>query len=121
MKKILLLQIFTCSILIINAQTTAALKIENGVSQQLADHRKDILDSVEYRLSFIVPPDKTSSIKAGMFISFVLKKDATPLQIDFKQDAERIKTISVNFNKVKIHVKNEHILINQSDLNAGRN
>src|SRR4030095_7847346 len=98
MKIFLLLQVLICSIISLNAQTNFVLKIENGVSQELADHRKKVLSNVHYSLSFVIPPNQTSPINGGIFIMFDLKKDLNPLQIDFKQDAEHIKTVSVNLN-----------------------
>jgi aminopeptidase N len=97
------------------------VSIEPGVSLQLAEYRKSVISNIQYRLDFQIPDRKKDPINAAEVISFTLRKDAQPLQIDFKQQADHIKNIEVNGNPVAINLQQEHLLIAAEALKQGAN
>ncbi len=110
---------FVCTL--VCAQKGGSFKIETGVSENLALHREKIISDVRYKLYFNIPANKSQSIDARETISFQLKKEAQPLQLDFKENKNHLKSISVNGKKAAINFKEEHILIDPTFLNNGIN
>lgn len=97
------------------------IPVEPGVSLQLAEHRKSVISNIQYSLDFQIPDRKNAPINAAEVINFTLRKDAQPLQIDFKQQADHIKNIEVNGNPVSINLRQEHLLIAAETLKQGAN
>lgn len=95
--------------------------VEPGVSLQLAEYRKSVISNIQYSLDFQIPDHKNAPIDAAEVINFTLRKDAQPLQIDFKQQADHIKNIEVNDNPVTINLQQEHLLIAAEALKQGAN
>src|SRR5438270_13877691 len=62
--------------------------VETGVSGRLAKSRKEILSNIDYTIHLKIPSDKEQPIPANEIISFHLKKNTSPLQIDFKEKRE---------------------------------
>ena len=97
-------------------------KVEDGVSWDLAQKRKEKISAVKYNLSFKIPENKSEDILGNESITFVYQKvvDA-PLQIDFKEKSTNIKSVSVNGISVTPKLENEHILIDPINLTQGSN
>lgn len=102
-----------------NAQQSP--KIEKGVSEILANHRKKIVNDIHYNLSLNIPANKKEKIDGIEIISFELKKDSTPLQIDFKENEDHLYEIIINDRKANIVLENEHIIIAPKYLRNGKN
>ncbi|WP_225872788.1 M1 family metallopeptidase [Pedobacter frigoris] len=96
-------------------------KLETGVSKALAAYRKSVLSQLNYKLSLDIPADKASSIAAKARVSFQLKTNKHPLQLDFKERTENIKKIVVNGKAVTIVHSDEHIVIEPKYLKSGKN
>ncbi|MGI8637881.1 MAG: M1 family metallopeptidase, partial [Segetibacter sp.] len=69
----------------------------------------------------VIPSQKQEPIAASEIITVSLSKNELPLQLDFKEHRDHIKSISVNQRKVPIAFIHEHIIIAPKFLKAGDN
>ncbi|MEQ9591191.1 MAG: M1 family aminopeptidase, partial [Cyclobacteriaceae bacterium] len=91
-------------------------KIEEGVSQELAEQRKENLLEVTYGLHFDIPESSEADITAQNVIYILYKKtQARYLYLDFNENREKLKRIEVNKKPIDILFENGHIAI-PSDL-----
>lgn len=97
------------------------IKIEKGVSKELADYRHKVISNVLYELSFQIPADRTAAIAASESLSFDLQKENHPLQLDFKETADHLLHLVVNGNSIKPLLGDEHIVIDPKYLKQGKN
>jgi aminopeptidase N len=116
---------YFCLFLLLNStcfaqQATQAIAVESGVSLALANSRSAAISAIQYQLHFIVPTEQTGLINSTESIDFKLNK-LSHLQIDFKQNANHLKTVSVNGKTIAIDFKYEHILVAQEHLKIGTN
>jgi aminopeptidase N len=100
---------------------TPALPVETGVSQTLAEARKQLLSQLHYALSLSIPGEKTQPISAEETIMFALRDNRQPLQLDFKAPADHLHSLAVNGQPVAIDYRNEHLVLPASALRVGRN
>lgn len=96
-------------------------KIENGVSEELTNYRKQIISNIHYNISLQIPAQKNESINGSETIHFDLKDASSPLQIDFKEQRDHIKSVSVNDKNADFVFQNEHIVIGSRFLQRGTN
>nr|WP_068886601.1 M1 family aminopeptidase [Pedobacter panaciterrae] len=94
---------------------------EAGVSKKLAVYRKSILSNINYKLELDIPKDRTEIINAAEEITFQLSINKYPLQLDFREDAKKIKTLTVNGRTVTVNHKDEHLIIDSKYLKQGIN
>ena len=96
-----------------------SLFYENGVSQQLAQHRKENIKNIEYELSFIIPEETDSAVKGNANIRFSIEK---PQEIifDFKE-LIYIKEVLANGDTVPHRKQNGHIVIPATEFKKGDN
>ena len=59
------------------------VKLENGVSKELAESRSKTVSNVEYTLHFIIPSEKDIAVKGDEVLQFQWK-GTDDLQIDFQ-------------------------------------
>ena len=95
--------------------------LETGVSRSLANYRKANISAVHYRMELDIPAEKEQKIGAIAEISFLLKSNKYPLQLDFKEDRSLLKKLSVNGVPVEIQLIKEHLLVDQKYLKPGEN
>ena len=106
---------------------TPPLPVETGVSQTLAQHRRQNISQLNYRLNFDIPLQKTEPIPASAIISFDWKPESRPstvdtlLQLDFKQERTHLQNVSVNDREIPIVFEREHLLIATRFLRPGPN
>ncbi|GGH06355.1 aminopeptidase N [Pedobacter zeae] len=86
----------------------------------LASSRSAAITTIQYRLYFTVPEAQTAPITATESIGFKLNK-VIYLQIDFKQNADHLKQVSVNGKTIPIDFRAEHILVKPEYLKLGNN
>jgi len=98
-----------------------SVKIEPGVSYQLATYRHSVISNIQYTLDFNVPAVKTADINASESISFNLSSVSQPLQIDFKQNVSNVKQVLVNGAQSAVNLKYEHLVIEPQHLHKGLN
>ena len=94
------------------------MPVEPGVSRDLALDRAARIDSVRYLLTFSVPEDKTEPVQGMLSMTFNLK-DRNPVQLDFREGAEKLRTMIVNGQAQEIDYQDEHIILH--GLRKGRN
>jgi aminopeptidase N len=101
--------------------TTAAAPVETGVSQTLAEARKQLLSGVHYALDLTIPSQKSAPISGSEVVTFTLKNTRQPLQLDFKAAADHLRSLAVNGQAVPIDYRNEHLVLPAQALRVGRN
>ena len=96
--------------------------LDKGVSESLANYRKQEISEVTYGLSFEIPNKKEEQIKAGLVLEVtLLNHPYRYIYLDFKEKTENIKAIEVNGKKVPIVHENGHIVIDSAALVSGKN
>lgn len=101
--------------------TAPTLLVETGVSQALAEARKQLLSQISYALSLHIPDEKTRPISAEEVITFSLRDNRQPLQLDFKAPADHLGSVAVNGRPIPIDYRNEHLVLPASALRTGHN
>lgn len=96
--------------------------VEPGVSYWLATYRSENISNVQYEVFFKIPEKRTDNIQGAVGIDFDLKDYKQPLQIDFKQPADRIMFVGKSYDEgIRYKFENEHIIIDPHYLHAGHN
>ncbi|WP_223860592.1 M1 family metallopeptidase [Spirosoma validum] len=95
--------------------------VKTGVSQTLAQARKQSVSQLAYALKFDIPAQKNQPIPASETITFDWRKNSAPLQLDFKEERTHIQNVSVNGVMVPIAFESEHLLISTAFLKPGTN
>lgn len=110
------------SILSIVSSLHAQMKIEPGVSHELAISRKQTLSNIDYVLHLAIPENKKDKIVGTERISFNYKKqNNNSLQLDFKATPDALKSLKVNNQIVQSIITNEHIVLDGKYLQEGKN
>jgi len=97
------------------------LPIESGVAKTLADYRKENISDLEYQLRFDIPEEREEAIPAKNTITFNLKSVEQDLQIDFREQASLIKSVTCNGKASAYLFQSEHVIIPKSELQEGEN
>jgi aminopeptidase N len=92
-----------------------------GTSRELATERRAVIQNVRYDLALAIPLLKTDSIAGEVNIAFDLKRNLSPLQLDFNAPASNIKIVTVNDKETAPHWENEHVIIDPEYLHEGAN
>lgn len=100
---------------------TSPPRVETGVSQTLAQFRKQSISQLAYTLKFDIPAQKSQPILATETISFQWRKNTAPIQLDFKEERTHLQAVSVNDTDIPIVFESEHLLISTDFLKAGAN
>ncbi|MFL5809318.1 MAG: M1 family metallopeptidase, partial [Flavisolibacter sp.] len=100
---------------------TTSIPVETGVSETLANYRRQALSNVRYRLMLDLSSPKEVRPTSSVTISFDLKKNENDLQVDFKEQEEETKSIFVNQKDVPVVFEKEHFIIDRKLLKAGPN
>ncbi|WP_090260609.1 M1 family metallopeptidase [Roseivirga pacifica] len=119
MKRFLMLLCLT--MLIWGCNNKEAIKVEKGVSLELAQWRKANISMVNYKLEFRVPEAYDQQIQALEELTFNLKEVDQDLQLDFKEDASKLKGLIVNGSSVPILFEQEHLILPKEGLKEGFN
>ena len=95
--------------------------VTTGVSEVLALARKQLISGVAYNLNLTIPARKAEPIEVVESVSFNLKDNRSPVQLDFKAPTERLRSLTVNGQVVAIDHLNEHLVLPAAALRLGRN
>jgi aminopeptidase N len=95
--------------------------VETGVSSVLATSRKVLLQKIRYQLSFDVPESRNAAVTASEVISFDLKSNTQPLQLDFKGEPSQVRLLKVNGQSRPVRLVKEHLLLDAGFLVTGSN
>lgn len=91
-----------------------------GVPWELATLRKQTIHNLEYKLSFTIPKVKAEIVTGKVLIHFTLS-EKTPLIVDFREEADKVRSLLLNGKQVPYRVSNEHIIIDQKNISKGTN
>lgn len=90
-----------------------------GVSQQLAQHRKNNISEIEYNVHFCIPAEREARVEGKIVIGFEIR---TPQEIilDFF-NGDNIRSLTMNGDSTAYEVRNEHIILPEAAIRAGKN
>ena len=95
--------------------------ITPGVAETLARARRATISGVAYNLSLNIPAQKTELIEVREQVSFYLKDNRHPVQLDFKAPTEYLHRLSLNGQPVLIDHHDEHLVLPTAALHPGHN
>lgn len=102
-----------------NADKSSKIYAE-GVSWELAQHRKSIIHDLKYELQFSIPESKKQAVEAAVSACFRLDAPAE-IVLDFRQSEQMIHSVEMNGVKVAYDVRNEHIIVPKGASRTGDN
>ncbi|PWN07669.1 M1 family metallopeptidase [Rhodohalobacter mucosus] len=94
---------------------------EPGVSLELAEFRKSLLSDIQYTLYFNIPERREMPIPATVSIKFTLNNEGYDIPLDFRESADKLRSLTVNGTSAEIIYENEHILLPAGMLHPGEN
>ena len=90
-----------------------------GISQELAQLRKENIHNLEYSLKFDIPQKKDSAVMGEIGISFNIEKKQEII-IDYREE-KNVVSIEANGAPTSYRVQNEHIIIPKEAIKDGEN
>ncbi|HOK60846.1 MAG TPA: M1 family aminopeptidase [Tenuifilum sp.] len=114
-RKLALLSIFGLLLLLACKE-----KIESGVSQQLANQRKQTLSNIEYNIYIDIPESENAPVPGRVELMFELNERYN-LPIDFRNADSCLLNVTVNYRQISANVNNGHVIIPKSYLYQGQN
>ena len=99
----------------------APLPVDPGVSLALAEHRAATISGINYELSLTIPESRDEAIEGRVTITFELGDSSQPLQLDFRESADKIGRVTVNGEESGYRFINEHLVVPAKELVTGRN
>ncbi len=97
------------------------ITIEEGVSLELAQYRKRVISSVNYKLEFRVPKASDQKIQSLETLTFNLTDNSQDILLDFRESADMLQFLEVNGKRQDIIFEKEHIVLPAETLLKGRN
>ena len=101
--------------------TTTAPPVVPGVSRALADFRQQTISRVAYDLSLTVPARLADPVRAEEIISFQLRDNRAPVQLDFKGPASQLHSLTINGLPAAPDYRQEHLVLPAAALRTGHN
>ncbi|MET4075828.1 M1 family aminopeptidase [Hymenobacter sp. UYCo722] len=95
--------------------------ITPGVSETLAQARRASISGVAYNLSLTIPALKTEPIEVVEQVSFNLKDNRHPVQLDFKAPTEYLHGLTLNGQPLAPDHHEEHLVLPAAALHLGHN
>jgi aminopeptidase N len=92
-----------------------------GVSRELAEDRARRISRLGYDLNLTVPANKAEPIAASETVTFHLTAADQLVQLDFKEQADHLKGLTVNGKPVAIDFREEHLVLPAASLKKGLN
>ena len=92
---------------------------DSGISQQLAQHRKNNIKELEYELFFSIPEKKDYPVEGKAKITFVIESQQAVI-IDYRE-TDNIEKVIANDKETEYELLNEHIIIPASAIQNGCN
>ena len=103
------------------AAPVAAPPVVPGVSRELAEFRKQTISRVAYNLSLQVPAAQTDPVRADETITFRLRDNRAPVQLDFKGQASQLHSLTINGQPAALDYRQEHLVLPAAALRVGDN
>lgn len=95
-------------------------KVESGVSENLANKRKQTLSNLEYNIYLDIPASLSAPVTGRVEISFELS-ELYNLPIDFRNSDSCLLNVTANYRQLSPRLKYGHIIIPRSTLQRGQN
>ena len=95
--------------------------VETGVSEALAVARKQRIGRVAYDLNLAIPAQKSAPIDVVEVLSFTLRDNLDPVQLDFKAPTDHLHRLTVNGQPAAIDHRHEHLVLPAAALKRGPN
>jgi aminopeptidase N len=92
-----------------------------GVSWELAQHRSKTISKLKYDIILNIPGIVDNPILGLETIRFNLSNKSQNVVLDFRQPEEYIHTVKINGRSSNYLVENQHIIIDGSFFNLGKN
>ena len=110
-----------CFFILISCDKEESLKLEKGISYELAKYRKQQIADIVYNLHFKVPNQKSQPIPSILNVNFLVKDLKNDVFLDFNEDISKLKSIKINNETSTINHQKEHLIIDKSKLVLGTN
>lgn len=103
-----------------HTQPYSTHRYDAGISDELAQQRKQDIKALKYHLYFSIPEKKSFPVQGEASIRFQLE---TPQEVilDFREEAEKIQSVAVNGQKASYQFRNEHIILSEHCMQSGEN
>jgi aminopeptidase N len=109
------------AVLAVSACSDSGPPVAAGVSRALAEQRAAVISDLNYRLHFDIPADTEAGITGRVVISFRLRRNAQPLQLDFRGVPDAIRSLTSNGGPARFRLRHEHIVLPASSVRPGLN
>lgn len=103
------------------AQNKSGIRLEEGVSWELAQWRAQNLSGIVYDLNLNIPAAKAQPLTGQVNISFELKNKSQNLLLDFKPGKTWQGQLSINGKKLVGQHQSGHFILPASNLKIGKN
>ncbi len=103
------------------AQSPLLPEIEPGVSRELAIQRKAVVSEINYEIELRLPADPQQTIAATETVRFQLADAGQALVLDFRESADKIRSVEVNGEESDYKFAAEHLIVPSAELNIGTN
>jgi len=103
------------------AQSTLLPEIEPGVPRELAVQRKAVVSEINYEIELRLPADPQQTIAAIEIVRFQLADAGQALVLDFRESADKIRSVEVNGEESDYEFAAEHLIVPSAELNIGTN
>lgn len=122
MKKITLLTLLALTLIgCPQKKEIKPLQVEKGISLDLANYRKEQIKNLHYALNFSIPKSQEDPIPTTLVLAANITDLQYDLILDFNEDKDHLKTLSVNGKSTPINHTNEHLIIDKNALVIGEN
>lgn len=108
-------------IIIMSCKYDKVPEITPGVSVQLAQYRKDMIDSLLYDISLDIPESKDENIKGSVSVSVFLNKKPKKIVFDFTAPQDNLLEVKMGNNLIDYNFTDEHIVISGNHFKKGLN
>ncbi|EAQ42269.1 M1 family aminopeptidase [Polaribacter sp. MED152] len=97
------------------------LKLEKGISYDLAVYRKKQISDIVYNIHFKIPAEKTQSIASKLTVNFNVNDLEYNAYLDFNEATSKLKSVKINNENVAINHQKEHLILDKTKLVIGAN
>lgn len=101
--------------------STGQVAVVPGVTRELAEHRAATLSDIHYELEFTIPAIKSDMIDGEMNVTFTRADSDDALQLDFREDPSKIRSVRVNGIDTDPRIESEHVILPANVLSVGEN
>ncbi|WP_298879034.1 M1 family aminopeptidase [uncultured Polaribacter sp.] len=113
--------LIACFFILISCKKEQSLKLEKGISYELAKYRKQQIADVVYNLHFKIPLQKSEPIPSKLKVSFTVNDLENDVYLDFNEEASKLKSVKINEEKSIVNHQKEHVIIDKTKLVLGSN